>query len=126
MKYSLIIPIALLFFACTKKKELISEWRGSNRSGVYNETGLLEEWPKDGPRLLWTIDSTGHGFGSPVIAEDQLFITGETDSTSFLYAYNLNGKMIWKAACGQEWVKNFPGSRSTPTVVGDLIYVCSG
>jgi len=23
-------------------------------------------------------------------------------------------------------VKNFPGSRSTPTVVGDLVYVCSG
>ena len=126
MKYSLIIPIAILIFACTKKKELISEWRGPNRSGVYNETGLLEEWPKDGPRLLWTIDSTGHGFGSPVIAEDQLFITGETDSTSFLYAYNLEGKLVWKAACGQEWVKNFPGSRSTPTVVGDLIYVCSG
>jgi len=126
MRYSLIIPIALLIFACTKKKELISEWRGPNRSGVYNETGLLKEWPQDGPRLIWTIDSTGHGFGSPVIAEDQLFITGETDSTSYLYAYKLNGKLDWKVACGQEWVKNFPGSRSTPTVVGDLIYVCSG
>jgi len=126
MKNLLIILIAILIFACTKKVVTVSEWRGPNRSGVYNETNLLKQWPAEGPKLLWTIDSTGHGFGSPVIAGDQLFITGETDSTSFLYAYNLTGKQLWKVACGQEWVKNFPGSRSTPTVVGDLIYVCSG
>ena len=30
-----------------------SQWRGPNRSGVSNETGLLDEWPEDGPPLLW-------------------------------------------------------------------------
>jgi len=126
MKNLLIILVAVLFFAFTKKEEPVSEWRGPNRSGVYNEKGLLKQWPAEGPKLLWAIDSTGRGYGSPVIAGDRIFITGESDSTSYLYAYNLNGKQIWKVACGQEWVKNFPGSRSTPTVVGDLIYVCSG
>jgi len=126
MKNLLIIFVAVLFFAFTKKEEPVSEWRGPNRSGVYNEKGLLKQWPAEGPKLLWAIDSTGRGYGSPVIAGDRIFITGESDSTSYLYAYNLNGKQIWKVACGQEWVKNFPGSRSTPTVVGDLIYVCSG
>jgi len=126
MKNLLIILSALLFFAFSKKEEPVSEWRGPNRSGVYAETGLLTQWPAEGPRLLWAIDSTGRGYGSPVIAGNQLFITGETDSTSFLYSYNLNGKLLWKTACGQEWVKNFPGSRSTPTVVGNLVYVCSG
>lgn len=126
MKHLLIILVAVIFMAFAKIDEPVSEWRGPNRSGVYHETGLLKQWPADGPKLLWAINSTGRGYGSPVIAGDQLFITGETDSTSYLYAYNLNGKQLWKAACGQEWVKNFPGSRSTPTVVDDLIYVCSG
>ena len=126
MKNLLIILSVLILFAFTRKDEPVSEWRGPNRSGVYAETGLLTQWPVGGPKLLWAIDSTGRGYGSPVIAGDQLFITGETDSISFLYAYNLNGKQLWKVACGQEWVKNFPGSRSTPTVVGDLVYVCSG
>ena len=126
MKNLSIILLALLFYAFTKKEEPVSEWRGPQRSGVYAETGLLSQWPVGGPRLLWATDSTGRGYGSPVISGDQLFITGETDSTSFLYAYNLEGKQLWKTACGQEWVKNFPGSRSTPTVVGDLVYVCSG
>lgn len=126
MKNLLIILAVLILFAFTRKEEPVSEWRGPNRSGVYNETGLLKQWPAEGPELLWAIDSTGRGYGSPVIAGDRLFITGETDSTSFLYAYNLNGKLLWKVACGQEWVRNFPGSRSTPTVIGDLVYVCSG
>lgn len=126
MKYLSIVLVGLVLFAFTKKEEPVSEWRGPNRGGVYHETGLMKQWPVDGPQLLWTIDSTGRGYGSPVIAGDRLFITGEADSTSYLYAYNLSGKLIWKSVCGNEWVKNFPGSRSTPTVIGDLIYTCTG
>lgn len=128
MKYPLIILASVLLFSCSKKveKETVSEWRGPNRSGVYNETGLLTEWPAEGPKLLWAINSTGHGYGSPVLTDDQLFINGEIDSTAYLYAYTLDGKLLWKSAYGQEWVKNFPGSRSTPTVVGNLVYVSSG
>lgn len=126
MRYFLIVLIVVLSFSCLKKKEMVSEWRGPNRSGVYNDTNLLTEWPTGGPKLLWSIDSTGRGYGSPVFTDDHLFINGETDSTSYLYAYDLKGRLIWRTAFGQEWVKNFPGSRSTPTVVGDLIYVSSG
>jgi len=126
MKYTFILMIAALFFACAKKQEPVSEWRGPNRSGIYNETNLLTDWPADGPKLLWSIDSTGRGYGSPVLTDDQLFINGEIDSTAYLFAYSLDGKLIWKTAYGQEWVKNFPGSRSTPTVVGNLVYVSSG
>ncbi|HET6559799.1 MAG TPA: PQQ-binding-like beta-propeller repeat protein [Prolixibacteraceae bacterium] len=126
MKQLHLLFVVLLCFAFTKKEEPISEWRGPNRSGVYNENGLLKQWPADGPQLIWAIEATGRGYGSPVVAEDQLFITGEKDSTAYLYAYNLKGQLLWKSVCGNEWVKNFPGSRSTPTVVGDLIYVCTG
>jgi len=27
------------------------QWLGPDRTGVSQETGLLKEWPKDGPRL---------------------------------------------------------------------------
>ena len=122
----LILLIAVIISSCNMKEEPVSQWRGPNRSGVYNETGLLTQWPAEGPRLLWAIDSTGRGYGSPVIAGNQLLINGEIDSISYLFAYNLDGKFLWKKAYGHEWVKNFPGSRSTPTIVGNLIYDCSG
>lgn len=127
MKNLLLLSFAaLLLFAFTRKDEPVSEWRGPNRSGVYNETNLLKQWPSDGPQMLWSVESIGRGYGSPVIAGNQLFINGEKDSTTFLCAFDLNGKLLWKTNYGQEWVKNFPGSRSTPTVVENLIYVTTG
>lgn len=126
MKTLLFFLLALLAFAFTRKEPQIDEWRGPGRSGVYNESGLLKQWPVGGPKLLWAADSIGRGYGSPVIAGDQLFINGEKDSTTYLMSFDLNGKLKWKAAYGREWVKNFPGARSTPTVVDDLVYVSSG
>jgi outer membrane protein assembly factor BamB len=104
----------------------ILQWRGPDRSGVYHETGLLKSWPAAGPELLWAFDSLGNGYGSPVITKTNIFINGETDTTGYLFALDLSGKYLWKAKIGKEWVVNYPGSRSTPTVVDDLVYVTAG
>lgn len=55
-----------------------------------------------------------------------MYILGEIDSIGYLFSFDLDGKLLWKADYGMEWVKTFPGSRSAPTVVDNLIYVCSG
>ncbi|MCX6271632.1 MAG: PQQ-like beta-propeller repeat protein [Bacteroidetes bacterium] len=106
--------------------QTIAQWRGPERKGVYAETGLLTSWPEEGPKLLWSVDSLGNGYGSPVFTSDRFYITGEKDSINWLYAYDLRGKLIWKTPCGKEWVATYPGSRSAPTVTDDLIYVVSG
>ena len=35
------------------------QWRGPRRDGISHETGLLADWPKDGPKLLWRVDDIG-------------------------------------------------------------------
>jgi outer membrane protein assembly factor BamB len=104
----------------------ISEWRGPSRTGVYNESNLLKVWPPEGPKELWSINNIGNGFGSPVFADDNFYITGEIDSTEILFSYNLKGEKQWQTSLGKEWMKSFPGSRSAPTIVDDLIYVGTG
>ena len=122
-----IIALSLLFLLSEPAfSQPIAQWRGSYRNGIYNETNLLKQWPAGGPALLWSLTGIGNGYGSPVIAQDKLYITGEKDSICWLYAMNLKGKEIWRADCGKEWVKSYPGSRSSPTVTEDLVYVCSG
>lgn len=37
------------------------QWRGPNHDGVSTETGLLEAWPEDGPKLLWRAENLGDG-----------------------------------------------------------------
>lgn len=104
----------------------VYEWRGEIRKGIYNETGLLKAWPETGPELVWEYEGIGNGYGSPVFTPDKMYILGEVDSLAVLFTFDLKGTLLWKKVLGKEWVKNYSGSRSTPTIVGDLVYVTSG
>ncbi len=106
-----------------------SQWRGPNRNGIYPETNLLKQWPADGPELLWSFEGLGIGQGSSAVADGKVFVAGIPDtlnSEGYLFAFDLKGKLLWKKNYGKDWTGIFPGARSTPTVVDDLIYVESG
>jgi outer membrane protein assembly factor BamB len=120
------LPLFLLLHSCSTSQPEISEWRGADRSGIYPDTELLTEWPEKGPEEIWTIDSLGRGYGSPQFTEDRFYITGEVDSMSILYCFDLDGITLWQTTLGKEWVASFPGSRSAPTIVGGFIYIGSG
>ena len=108
-----------------------AQWRGANRDGQYTETQLLKTWPENGPSMLWSNDSIGDGYGSVAIDNNRIFVNGEIDSISQVFAFNTNGKLLWKTPNGKEFIgsgftNKFAGARSTPTVTGDLVYACSG
>src|SRR5580692_110646 len=50
------------------------QWRGPDRDGVSKETGLLQEWPNDGPKLLWQVKDVGYGFATPAVAGDRVYL----------------------------------------------------
>jgi len=119
-----LLTLQFLFF--TKlEAQVFSQFRGPNRDGHYPDKGLLKSWPESGPLLKWKTEGIGNGYSSPVFAEDRIFLTGETDSIGYLSALDLSGKLVWKKEIGDEWMENFTGSRSTPTLVDNLIYICS-
>ncbi len=131
MKNLIYLSLIIFLYSCSETIEKVetpelSQWRGDNRDGKYNETDLLKSWPANGPLLVWFNDSVGNGYGSPVVTSDRVYINGEVDSIGYLFAFNLNGKLQWKSPYGKEWTENYVGARSAPTVVGDLIYICSG
>ena len=43
------------------------QFRGPNRDGKSLETGLLKQWPENGPKLLRTISGFGSGFASRIV-----------------------------------------------------------
>jgi len=100
-----------------------SQWRGENRDGVYNETGLLKIWPPDGPQLLWSYEGLGAGYTSVAIVGEKIYITGLDDDNLILYLFDLTGKLLTKKAVGKEWTKNYIGPRCTVCVNDGKLYI---
>ncbi|TFH20378.1 MAG: hypothetical protein E4H10_16725, partial [Bacteroidia bacterium] len=120
--------MVFLWVSCSHKdvQTLPTRWMGPEANGHYPDTGLLKEWPAEGPEILWTYDSLGIGFSSAVIQNGYLFTTGMIDSTGYLFKLDLNGQLIYKVPYGTEWTGSYPGTRGSPTVVGDRVYLVSG
>lgn len=102
------------------------QWRGPDRSGIFPEKGLMQEWPKSGPEMLLKVEGIGTGYSTPVLYEGTIYVTGKIDEDDYLHAINKNGEIIYKTAYGKSWTNTYPDTRSTPTVDGDRIYVISG
>ncbi|MDB4583523.1 PQQ-like beta-propeller repeat protein, partial [Draconibacterium sp.] len=116
-----IIFISSVLFAQTPTK-----WRGENNNGIYNETGLLKEWPASGPEILWHYEGLGEGHSSPVFANGFIYVSTMLESTGYIYVFTQDGKLHWKAPYGKEFKESYPGARSSPVIVGDLLYQYTG
>ncbi|HEX4591650.1 MAG TPA: PQQ-binding-like beta-propeller repeat protein [Gemmataceae bacterium] len=104
-------------------------WRGADRTGVSPETGLLQEWPKEGPKLLWKATGLGAGYSSTAIVGDRIYTMGNRGNDEYALCLDAGGKQIWEAKVGPTTKGGpgpgaaYPGPRATPTVVADRVYV---
>lgn len=126
MKRSALALLVLLILTSCSEQAEFSQWRGPDRDGKYPETGLLKMWPDEGPELLWSFEGLGAGHGSVSIADGQLFILGMPDTLGVIYCLDLDGNLRWKFTYGPEWLANYTGPRSTPTIQDGLLYFVSG
>jgi outer membrane protein assembly factor BamB len=127
----LAIPAVALAFAPAPFRPSRSRdwpgWRGSDRTGVSVETGLLARWAKVGPKLLWKTTTLGTGFSSPALSRGRLYVLGTRNQKEYVLALDAarEGKELWATELGPLLPAtglNYPGPRSTPTVDDDRVY----
>jgi outer membrane protein assembly factor BamB len=104
------------------------QWQGPDRTRISKETGLLKEWPAGGPKVIWTANDLGSGYGSMAVAGNRVFLQGARGASSMVIALNrADGKEVWSKALGPVETKmrsdRGAGPRGTPTVDGDRLYV---
>ena len=128
MNYKLLyISVLLILLTLSCSNKIDSQFKGPDRNSMFPESGLLQEWPEDGPELLWRYDSLFMGHSSPAVTDDAIYITGMPDSISgYIFCLNHNGELLWEDFYGEEYKSNYTGSRSTPTVIGNKLYLLSG
>ena len=104
------------------------QWRGPNRDGISKETGLLKQWPAEGPPLVWKASGAGGGYSSFSVANGKLYTMGLRGDREFVIAFDVaTGKEAWSTAHGGAFRNDRgDGPRGTPTVDGDRVYALGG
>lgn len=104
------------------------QWRGPRRNGISQESGLLKEWPQNGPKLLWQVQDIGEGYATPAVVGTRLYLLSNRGlENEFVQALSVqDGKPLWSTRIGNVGSPNqeppYPMARSTPTLDGDLLY----
>ncbi len=110
------------------------EWRGAGRTGVWADTGIVQELPAE-LKVKWRVPINS-GFSGPAVADGRVFITDwaqdpasrTMDGTERAIALDEDsGEILWI----REWPTSYRmlmqsyaiGPRATPTVNGDRVYV---
>ena len=120
-----VVAIALTSSSLLLAKEFDwPQWLGPQRNGLTEETGLLKEWPSEGPKQVWLSKKVGLGYGGPAIVDDVIYLMGSHDGVSSLMAINANtGKERWSTKIAEDFTNGWgDGPRSTPTVDGNRVY----
>jgi outer membrane protein assembly factor BamB len=104
------------------------QWRGPNRDGISQETGLLQSWPTQGPPLAWRVGGAGDGYSSFSAAQGRLFTMGAHGGTEHVIAFDAaTGRKIWETRNGGRFGNDRgDGPRGTPTIDGDRLYALGG
>ena len=99
-------------------------WRGPKRDAISTETGLLKQWPAEGPKLAWQSAGLGSGYSSVAIGGNRIFTMGDREDGQHVIALNKgDGKVLWSRRIGPVWEDSeLGGSRGTPAVDGDAVY----
>jgi outer membrane protein assembly factor BamB len=117
------------------------QWLGPKRDGIWRETGILDAFPKNGPKKLWEAE-IGAGYAGPAVAEGRIFLadrilaegaklpgnafsTAKVEGTERVLCFDSKtGKKLWKLEYPCVYgISYATGPRCTPTVDGDRVYV---
>ncbi len=104
-----------------------AEWPwiyGPARNGTSDQKGLLRTWPAEGPKVLWTAP-VGLGFGGAAVGDGKVYLLDRDEQVGDnLRVFDLaNGKELWNFAYAAPGTFMFAGSRTTPTLDGDRVYI---
>jgi outer membrane protein assembly factor BamB len=113
-------------------------WLGENQQGIWREAGLLERFPKGGPKVMWRTP-IGGGYSGPAVVGERLYVMDSQKSrqpadtpeprgggprTERILCFNAtDGSLIWKHEYDCNYKISYSnGPRTTPLVHQGKVY----
>ncbi len=101
------------------------QWRGADRTNRSPDKNLIDDWTKTKPQLLWKTEGIGTGYASVSLVDGVLYTTGNKKDGQAVSAIKAaDGAIVWSKSVTKSTPEHgYTGSRCTPTVDGDYLYV---
>lgn len=85
----------------TEPEKIYDNWpsfRGPNGSAYYDSYEVATTWNVEtGENITWKVEVPVHGFNSPIIWDDQIYLTGGSPELFVIYCYDFNsGDLLWE------------------------------
>ena len=136
----LLFFVGTLIVGGTLRADDWPEWMGSQRDGVWRETGIVKTFPKEGPRVRWR-SKIGGGYAGPAVVNGRVYVTdkqlpaGESDPSNpfqrgrlqakerVLCLDDADGSVVWHHTYDCPYTVSYPaGPRTTPVVRDGKVY----
>lgn len=141
VRRSLIALFALSAITSFARADDWPQWMGPNRDDVWAETGILDKFPKDGPKQLWRVPIAA-GYAGPAVADGKVYVFDrvlakdaknpddpfdtkqKVHSTERVLCFDAkNGEQLWKHEYHCPYQISYPaGPRCTPTIRDGKVY----
>jgi len=120
----------LFAFALLLSSNAATDWphfQGPDRNGHAPAPAQPLDWDKRPPKVLWRVES-GPGYGGASVVGGEVFMLDrEVEESDTLRVFDLDtGAELWNASYAAPGRLSFQGTRSVPSVSGDLVFTVGG
>src|SRR5262249_26100227 len=122
----------------TARAEDWPQWLGPKRDAVWSETGIIDTFPKGGPKVLWRAKVSG-GYAGPAAAHGKGYVTdyctdgdnqgdinerGNFEGVERVLCLSADkGEVVWEFKSPCTYTVSFPnGPRATPAIFDGKVY----
>jgi len=116
------------------------QWMGPRRDGIWRETGILDDFPTNGPPIVWRVP-VNRGYCGPAVANDRVYLLDRqagpplqrkpgdrsipvlAGDERILCLDARTGRTVWEHVYDCAYRIDYPaGPRATPVVAGGRVY----
>ncbi len=98
------------------------DWRGPNRDGIWNETGIVEKFASKHIAHKWSVPVSS-GYSGPTVAQGRVYITDRLETPTELERVHCfdekTGKQIWSYQYECEYEFGYPAGPRTSVVINE-------
>ena len=118
------IVLLLLLAAAPAAADDWPQFRGPNRDGISQETGLLRAWPEGGPRVLWSLP-VNQGYAAAAIHGGRVYFHDYDSASSEWLAKAVTldeGQELWTYRETRRIRPNHGITRTVPAVDAEYVF----